>query len=92
MSLKDLASQVRQIKEQDKAQTLDWYECAYLVLRDAFDVEPSHEEIVELAREAKPQSEPAGDFFKEWEGGECPHEYQTGGGRRVVHKSEPLGG
>jgi hypothetical protein len=94
MSLTNLVQKTCQVKaDHPKAAALDWHECAYLALREEFGVEPSEEEIAELAQAAKPVGEAAKDFPEEANSDvEPPRERQTGGGQRVVHKPEVFGG
>jgi hypothetical protein len=71
---------------------MDWFDCAYLVLCEQFQVEPCKAEIEELAKAAKPSTESGSTVNEEWESADFPHELQTKGGRRIVHKSEPMAG
>jgi hypothetical protein len=94
MSLAKLVQRTRRLKaEHPKAASLDWHDCAYLALREEFGVEPSREEIVELAKAAKPSAEGTKELDAAQEKDEDrAKERQTGGGRRIHYKSEFLGG
>jgi hypothetical protein len=93
MSLHDLVAKTRQLRaDHPKAASFDWFDFAYMVLRAQFGVEPSSAEVAELAREAKLGQPSLEDFFQDADDCESARELQTGGGSRVLHKSEFLGG
>jgi hypothetical protein len=94
MSLTELVQKTRQLKaEHPKASNLDWHDCAYLALHEQFGVEPSQEEIAELAKAALITGKAAMAFPQERDTeAEAAPERQTGGGRRILHKPGFLGG
>lgn len=94
MSLANLVQMVRTLRMQDRAaKGLDWNGCARLVLFKQFGVEPTSEEVEELAMASEVAAKADDGFFEGWKRDqEDAFRWPTGGGDRVIRKSEPFGG
>lgn len=94
MSLASLVQMLQHLRKHDPSATgLDWHGCARTVLLRQFGVEPTQEEVEELAKAGAAAAKGDDTFFEGWEpDDENSADRQTGGGVRVIRKSEPFGG
>lgn len=97
MSLTNLVKKLRVFRKRlPKAPQADWQSCARLVLQKEFGAEPTPDEVAELiaaTKRAIRASKSDREFFDRLENGEDEGPTrQTRGGRRIVHKSEPMAG
>jgi hypothetical protein len=95
MALDVLVSRLHELRQNDKRfQGLDLIDSAREVLLIEYCVEPSKEEVAELAQAARASLPQQPDFFVNWDLEQESQEKQrqTGGGREVIYKSEHRGG
>jgi hypothetical protein len=95
MALTDLVNRLRHLRKTDpQFAGLKLRQCAWLVLRTEFGVDPSDEEVIELAREVRRVVGEDSSFLEDWDFEEEANTKgrQTGGGREIVYKSEPRAG
>ena len=94
MSLTDLVKMVRQRTSKSRgAGELPLHESARQVLLERFGVAPTANEVEELLAATEMSFDSDCAFFEDWSPeDDFPHGLQNRGGRRVVHKSEPMAG